>query len=158
MIEEYKEIKGYNGDYFITNYGNVWSLKKSDPIKLKFNIAKGYSLVRLFKCGKTKTVAVHVLVAIYFLDYTPSSRKIVINHKDFDRSNNRLDNLEIITARENTNKKHIKSTSKYIGVYWNKSKHKWVSQIEINKKKIYLGAYKSEYEAHLAYQKELSKI
>ena len=39
--------------------------------------------------------------------------------------NKQLDNLEIITQRENANKKHIKSSSKYVGVCFNKKRNKW---------------------------------
>jgi hypothetical protein len=48
-------------------------------------------------------------------------------------------------------------SSKYKGVYWNKSKNKWIAQIKVDGKQKYLGYYTDEYEAHLAYQKELNE-
>ena len=68
---------------------------------------------------------------------------------------NKVENLEIVTQRENANKKHIKSSSKYIGVSWKKRDKKWVSSIRINGKKKYLGSFTDELEAHNAYQKAL---
>ena len=52
----------------------------------------------------------------------------------------------------------LKTTSKYIGVNWSKSNKKWMSRISINNKRIFLGYYNTEHEAHLAYQKEKNKI
>ena len=105
-----------------------------------------------------KKFYVHKLVAIAFLNHTPCGNKLVINHKDFNISNNRLCNLEIITNRENCNRKHIPSYSNYTGVQWCKSKNRWRSRIQVNGKDKHLGYFKNEYDAHLAYQKELQKI
>lgn len=63
----------------------------------------------------------------------------VVNHKDFDRQNNKLSNLEIVTHRENANRKHLKSTSKYVGVGWHKRIKKWQSRIVVKRKIIHLG-------------------
>lgn len=60
--------------------------------------------------------------------------------------------------RRNANKKHLKSTSKYIGVNFNKGTNKWVARILINGKSKYLGLHKTEYDAHLAYQNELKML
>jgi hypothetical protein len=83
---------------------------------------------------------------------------LVVNHKDFNKLNNNLDNLEIITQRQNTNKKHLKSSSQYIGVFWNKQNKKWKSQIRINKKIKYLGYFVNEIDAHNAYQNALTTL
>lgn len=85
------------------------------PIKTKY----GYLLVGLYKNKKQKRCFIHNLVAITFLGFIPHHNKIVTNHKDFDKTNNKSTNLELITQRENTNKKHITHSSKYTGGFKN---------------------------------------
>ena len=67
-------------------------------------------------------------------------------------------NLEIVTSRKNTNKKHLKSTSKYTGVSWNTKSNKWKSQIRINNKDIYLGLFINEKQASIAYNNKLKEL
>jgi len=155
--EIWKEIDYYK-DYKISNLGNVKSLKFSKERILKYNITKsGYCQVILCKNGKTKEKKIHQLVAIAFLNHNIRGHEVVINHKNFIKTDNRAENLELVTQRENTNRKHCKSSSEYVGVYWNKKLNKWQSSILINKKSKYLGVFNIEIDAHLAYQKELTK-
>lgn len=56
------------------------------------------------------------------------------------------------------NKKHIKSTSKYVGVHWHKRDRVFSARIFINNKSKHLGNFLNEIDAHNAYQKELQKI
>jgi hypothetical protein len=105
-----------------------------------------------------KTRTVHQLVAGAFLNHKPSRYELVINHKDFNRSNNNVDNLEIVTTRENANQKHLKSSSQYTGVSWDKNRNKWSSQIVINKKLKFLGRFINELDASKAYQKALKDL
>lgn len=81
-----------------------------------------------------------------------------MNHKDFNRKNNNVENLEIITHRENSNRKHIKSTSQYVGASWFKRTNKWRANIQINGKQKSLGYFTTELEAHEAYQNALEKL
>ena len=83
---------------------------------------------------------------------------MVVNHIDLNKKNNNLSNLEIVSNRENSNRKHLKSSSNYTGVSWDKNKRKWQSQIKINNKNIFLGRFNNELEASNAYQKELNKL
>jgi AP2 domain. len=82
----------------------------------------------------------------------------VINHIDFDRLNNVVSNLEIVSPRENTNKKHLNTSSNSTGVSWHKEKSKWISQIYYNGRLKFLGYFKTESEASNAYQNELLTI
>jgi len=161
-MEIWKEVKGYEGIYEVSNLGNVKSLnyngtKKEKELKICYD-SDGYCIVSLFKNKVSKTRKVHQLVAESFLNHTPNGMKLVVNHINFIRNDNRLENLEIISQRINTNLKHLKSSSKYTGVSWYKSMNKWVSQIKINGKQKNLGYFKTELEAHNAYQKALITI
>jgi hypothetical protein len=172
-MEVWKAIKDYP-NYEVSNYGNVKSLKRKEWCvkNNSFSIRKerilkpcfgssGYLGVNLYKNGKCNFKNIHQLVAISFLNHTPCGYKLVVNHKNIIKSDNRLDNLEIVTARENSNLKHIKSSSQYTGVSWDKTYKKWTSQIHINKKDVKLGRFNTEEEANNAYQKalyELNKI
>ena len=153
-MEVWKKIKCYD-DYEFSSFGRVKSLKfGKERILKQFKDNKSYLRVDLVKNEK-----VHQLIAIAFLGHKPCGYDLVVNHKDFNRENNHIDNLEIITARENCNKKHLKSKSQYVGVTWYKrGKKNWRSRIQIKNKNITIGYYKSEIEAHNAYQYALNKL
>ena len=169
-MEIFKSIIDFEGLYEVSNLGRVKSLEryKKHPkngfslIKeriLKQNIGNhGYYYVDLWKnnIGKKKTV--HQLVAESFLNHISNGYKLVVNHIDFNKLNNNLLNLEIITNRENTNQKHIKSSSKYVGVNWHKINNKWRASIIINAKYNHLGYFNTEIEAHNSYQNKLKEI
>ena len=77
-----------------------------------------------------------------------------IDHINGDRLDDRIENLRDVTqTRNQRNRKHgnINSSSKLIGVSWNKSSAKWRAQISVGKKTIHIGLYKTEQEAHAAY-------
>jgi len=163
--EIFKDIPTYEGIYQISNLGNVKSLgndkaRKEKILKVRIR-CDGYYQVNLWKEGKQKTIALHVLVAMAVLGHIPDgTNRTVPDHKDGDKSNNRADNLELITQRENIKRYWLtqKKSSKYIGVHWSKQKNKWRVGIYIDDKQKHLGYFKDEYEAHLAYQKALEEI
>ena len=161
MNEIFKEIPGCKGQYQISNFGRVKSLARKgclkDRILKPWLTACGYPTVSLHN-GKQKTHKIHQLVAMAFLGHKLNINKLVVDHIDFDRTNNYLSNLRIITHRENTNQKHMKSSSQYTGVCWHKQHNKWMSSIKINGKKKYLGYFTNELDASKAYEKELKKI
>lgn len=100
-MEKWKEINGYDGDYLVSDKGKVLSLKnKKKPRELKlFLSVNGYERVNLMKEGKTKQVFVHRLVANAFLGEVKEGYSV--NHKDGKKENNNLENLEIITHKQN---------------------------------------------------------
>jgi len=165
-MEIWKDVEYYEGIYQISNLGRVKSLARKDSLgrNLQEKILSvtidggGYFKVGLSKEGKMKTKKVHQLVAIAFLNHEPCGYKLVVNHIDFDRTNNNVNNLEIVTQRENTNLKHVKSSSRYTGVSWKKRNNKWQSNIMINGKKKYLGLFDCEISASRAYQTALNEI
>jgi hypothetical protein len=83
-----------------------------------------------------------------------SDRENHIDHINFDKSDNRLSNLRVISARENTSRVKRGTSSKYVGVYFMKSRSKWDARIKVLGKVKHLGYFDDEYQAHLAYEKE----
>jgi len=168
-MEIWKDIPNYEGLYQASNLGRIRSVDKELKCgkytrKYKSKILKtrpdkdGYLKIDIIKNRKRKTFRVHQLIAITFLSHKPCGHKLVINHIDFNRVNNNVDNLEVITQRENANLKHIQSTSRYIGVAWHKSLNKWRAKIVINGKSNHLGYFRNEKYASLSYQLALSKL
>jgi len=163
--EIWKDIPEYEGLYQVSNLGNVKSLGNSFKRKeklLKPQICKsnGYLQVTLSIEGKLKTIKIHQLVAIAFLNHTQSGMKLVIDHISGDILDNSLSNLRIVENRENTNKMRYKSnaSSRFTGVSWYKNSKKWRSQIQINSKVKHLGLFDTEEEAYEAYQNALKSI
>ena len=165
-MEIFKDIEGYEGKYQISSLGRVKSLKRLSSTGktvnekiLKENLdTQGYFHVVLFNEGKGHTIKIHKLVAIEFLNHKTGSRKIVVDHIDSVKTNNKLDNLRIVTQRFNTIKDMKIGTSKYIGVCWSKAHRKWRAQITSNGKRKCIGLFTKEEDASEAYQKELSLI
>ena len=159
MIEEWKDIIGYEGLYQISNFGNVKSIRfDKEKLLLPQTNSKGYYFVVLCDKTKRKQMQIHQLVAIAFLNHIPCKMELVINHINFDKKDNNVSNLEIVTNRENSNRKHLKSTSKYTGVSFEKDRNKWISQIKINGKRVLLGRFSNEIDANDAYQSKLKEI
>ena len=159
MEEEiWRDIPEYKGLYQVSSLGNVRSLRKNGKLLAKGLGKVGYLTVALCRNGIAKSFAVHTLVALVFKEHIPNGFRLVCNHINLNKEDNRAVNLEIITNRENTNKKHVITTSIYTGVHWCKTYGKWRSSIYINRTRKHLGYYNSEYDAHLSYEKELIKI
>jgi hypothetical protein len=168
MQENFKDILGYEGIYQVSNLGNVKSLAREIlkngkyPFVSKERILKpskdggGYYQVSLFKEGKAKRISVHVLVAMTWLGHIPDgTQKIVVDHINNDKLDNRLQNLQLISNRENTSKDKKNGSSQYTGVSWHKKTNKWIAYIAINDKRKHLGLFQTEKQAHLSYQKSL---
>ena len=166
MEEEiWKSVPNYMG-YEVSSRGRVRSLDRTNSLghKIKGGVRKasispqGYLRIILSSNGVKKTYGVHQLVAMSFLGHVPNGRLIVVDHIDGDKLNNNLNNLQVITARENTARGVRGATSKYVGASWNTEKEKWKSQITIDGKGFHLGYFTNEIDAHNAYQKKLAEI
>lgn len=103
-----KNVKDYEGLYLIDNLGNIVSIPKQQGSRFvnqykilgtKIN-RLGYKEVALSKDGKTKTVLLHRLLAIHFVD-NPNLYPCV-NHKNGIKSDNRIENLEWCSRSQNT--------------------------------------------------------
>lgn len=109
MEEIWKDIKYYEHYYQVSSLGKLRSLdrvdcngnhRKGKPLKL-FCDKDGYLIASLSKAGVAKHYKVHRIVAEAFI---PNPNKLPqINHKDENKQNNRVDNLEWCTAQHNIN-------------------------------------------------------
>lgn len=165
--EIWKPVAGYEDRYEISSFGRFKRVKRLviDSIGRRFTIKENISSLCLNGDGyhhvgltdefrKKKMVDIHVLVAKAFLPVV-SGRK-VINHKDGDKLNNRVENLEYVSVRENTT--HGKSAKpSYTGCTLHRKSGRWVSRISVDGKKKHLGSFKTEAEASAAYKIALSE-
>lgn len=113
--EIWKDIKGYEGYYQISNYGKVKSLGRyyfsgihnvakkyqNENIRKEEKTKNGYIRVALCKDGKIKKCLVHRLVAEHFIDNLNSYPQV--NHKDENKENNYFKNLEWCDNKYNVN-------------------------------------------------------
>lgn len=121
MIEIWRDIKGYEGLYQVSNLGRVKSLERLVKNKNGYRVVReriiktsnnnsGYETISLVRKGKYKTYLVHRLVAMTFpdlVDWTEDAKgkpfdELQVNHKDeFDKTNNCVGNLEWCTCKYN---------------------------------------------------------
>lgn len=169
--EVWRDVPGYEGYYQVSNTGIVRSLDRTVLSKngherfykgrfFEGSDVNGYKQIILSRDSKQELFYTHQLVAMVFLDHKPNGHTLVVDHIDGDRTNNNVDNLRIVTNRENSSicfKKNRDSfTSEYVGV--RQDKDKWRAQIRFNNKVIHLGYFDIELKASKAYQSALGKI
>lgn len=167
--EIWKEIPEYEGKYEVSNYGRVKSLSRiimkcgkhpslSKEIMLKQSVhSDGYLGVCLGNKNGRKSIKTHQLVAMAFLGHKRCGLRIVVDHKDNNCLNNNLDNLQLVTTRENTIKDMV-INHKYSGVTFNKSNKVWMGRIALNKKTYRTKSFKDEEEAYLEYIELRNKL
>ena len=168
--EIWKDVPNYEGYYQVSSLGRVKRLRSLVGARAgKTRIIKerlinptidslGYFSVGLSLNSKIKTIRVHQLVAIAFLNHTPKKHKIVVDHINQDKLDNSLENLRLVTQRRNTHNSNIERTSKYIGVSYYQDSYVvriWNSKLKKNE---YLGSFKDEIEASDVYQKRLKEL
>lgn len=102
--EIWKAVKNYEGYYAVSNTGKIYSFKKQGSrgqlLKQRTD-KKGYLYVSLCKNGKYTLIAVHRVVAQAFIEN--SSNLPCVNHKDENKTNNNVENLEWCTYQYNNN-------------------------------------------------------
>jgi len=113
-MEVWGIIKDYP-NYEVSTKGNIRNIKTLNI--LKSSLRNGYPSLGLSKDGKSKTVNIHRIVASVFL----GENDIIINHKDGDKTNNNLENLEWVSYKDNTKhaleSKLTKTHSNKVGQY-----------------------------------------
>lgn len=103
MKEDWKDIKGYETLYQISNFGRVKMIHRNNLIKKTTKVPKGYIRIGLTKNGITKYFYIHRLVAETFIPNIEN--KPCINHKDHNVKNNNVNNLEWVTYKENNHQR-----------------------------------------------------
>ena len=99
---EWRDVQGYEGQYRVSEWGNIMSLKNGKKKILKQHKDRyGYYFVNLYKDGKPKGMTVHRLVAIAFCE--GAGEFDCVNHEDEDKDNNDRDNLEWCSFQYNSN-------------------------------------------------------
>lgn len=101
MYIEMKDIPNYEGEYAATRDGQIWTYKRNRFLKPAID-KDGYHYVTLSQKGKARAYRVHRLV---LMTYQPIENVDLwqVNHKDENKSNNNLDNLEWMTLKDNIN-------------------------------------------------------
>nr|DAK76774.1 MAG TPA: homing endonuclease [Bacteriophage sp.] len=169
MREIFKEIHDYEGFYEISNCGRVKSLmewnghihrKRETPTYVTpTDNGNGYLIVGLRKFGKRKNFYVHRLVAEHFLEIEKS--RTVVNHKDFNRKNNEVSNLEWCTQKENTNYSSVNMRHSR-NICTSKTGHKYIYKkkygYEVDIVKLHVGSFKTIDEAIFARNEALKSI
>ena len=111
-MEVWKDVKGFEGIYQVSNYGNIRGLER-EVRQGKYGNTRtipgtninstdngnGYRIIFLWKQGKRKRFYVHRLVAEHFVEN--GGGYAVVNHKDCDTTNNHADNLEWCSQKDN---------------------------------------------------------
>lgn len=114
LVEEFKDVVGYEDYFMVSNLGAVFS-KRSNKLLKQTKNKSGYLTIATRiggRTGKAICFRIHRLVADAFLDpptkeqlqwaETTKYKKVLVNHKDGDKLNNTVSNLEWVTGSENT--------------------------------------------------------
>ena len=109
MIEQWKEIGGYEGLYKISSFGRIFSLRQGKILKPRLH-PRGYVIIDLYKDKVRRTAKVHRLVANAFIENKDEYDQI--NHIDENKTNNRAENLEWCDSKYNNN--YGKHGSRYL--------------------------------------------
>lgn len=152
--ENWLPIKDYEGLYEVSDMGNIRSLDARGKARriLKLSVRKdGYMRACLIKDRIPKTFYVHRIVVQAFVG---SPDGLLTNHKNGVRNDNRAENLEIVSYRENTSHANLRRTNKKIGATQKKD-GRWCSYINFAGKVRFLGYYPNEQLAHEAYKQAL---
>jgi hypothetical protein len=148
-------------DFFEIVDGELWRKEftnkkgtffKRKKVENKVNHSNGYCQIRF----KRKTVYYHNIIWILSQGDIPEG--LVIDHIDGNRINNNIDNLRVVTIRQNSHNQDIHRNGRLFGCSFVKDRNKWRARIRINGKKISLGSYDTEQEAHERYLQELKKV
>ena len=162
--EIWKDVPNYEGKYQVSNLGNVKSLSRKQYNSRGFFISKerilklnkdkdGYNYVNICCNSKATKCKIHQLVAIAFLNHKPCGLSVIVDHINNIKTDNRVENLQLIGQRQNASKDRKNKTSKYTGVCWYGITNKWLVTIYKNGKSKHLGYFTNEEDANQSYIK-----
>ena len=139
IMETWKDISGYNGRYKVSNTGKVMSIKNGKSIILKPSIGtSGYYFVNLLQKSKD----IHRIMANEFIGSVAGK---YVNHKDLNKLNNNISNLELVSNRENSHHYFKIKGINEPGIQ--KIGEKYQVRLRINGIKTYFGRYDTINEA-----------
>lgn len=157
MKETWIDLKGYENRYSISNLGNIKNDKTNTILSPWLN-SNGYKSITLIKDGKKSSLKVHQLVAINYLNHLPNGMELVIDHINIDKLDNRVENLRLVTQRQNSSNTKKNTYSRFTGVFFDKRYNKWFSSIRIDKKSKFLKSSKCELSCAVAYNLKLKEL
>ena len=135
----------FNNRYKIYSDGTIWSIRSNKFLKPHI-INSGYEIICFCVDYVKVKKLVHRVVAEAFI---PNPNNLPeVNHKDRNKLNNTIENLEWVTQRQNTNHRY---KSKYPGACFNKQMKKWQTNTRVNGKKKFIGYFNTPEEASNAY-------
>lgn len=149
-MKNYKQIPILKKGYLISKQGYVYSEISSIVMK-QYEEKAGYMSIKISGIN----YSVHRLMAATYLNHNKRGYNTVVDHINGVKNDNRLENLRIISNRENVSKER-NTKSKYPGV--SPMNGGFMSQIRIKGKLKYLGTFDTEQLAYGAYIHELSYL
>lgn len=157
---DFKTIEGFSR-YLFTDIGTVYSLHRNAEMR-PYKNKKGYLILSLHNdCGAIKCIPVHRLIWMAFNGEVPSHLKV--DHIDNNPGNNHINNLQLLTNRENVvkGKSRKPKASPYTGVRLVQRKNGQIvyrAQIKHKNRLRHLGVFEMEEDAADAYKEALKKI
>jgi hypothetical protein len=133
-------------------YGNARNIKEGDEAGGDSNGARRYRLIKFMG----KWYPTHRVV--WYIHDREIPDGYYIDHLDGNKTNNRIDNLRLVTCRQNQQNQHRHRKGKLVGACFDKARGLWISKININNKQCYLGRFGTEEEAHEAYMRAVEKL
>jgi len=129
----------------------------------KLKKASGYNKISFIYEGGlfVKAIRVHAIIAYIFLNHLIGIYKeigLVVDHIDSNKLNNHVDNLRIVTTRENCSREKTFKSGLPTGVSYNKQNKKYITFISIKRINKYLGYHINVEEASKAYEDALSSL
>jgi hypothetical protein len=157
--EIWKAIPGYE-NYQVSNWGKIRTLnynRTRTTKELKTSLYGGYLSIALQKEGKRQIFRLHVLVAMAFKEFQPDGHSFVIDHINEDKMDNRVENLQIVSQRQNLSRSKIRHDSLPTGVHNYKGTNRFVAKCRMGNKNHHLGYHATPEEASQAYQNFLKQ-
>ena len=171
--EIWKEVPGLNGYYLASNFGRIYSIEREYRIKMvngKFQEKKSvgrllnqmitpgvYLRIQISIDGFKRKYYSHVLIARAFLN--PIEGKEVVNHKDFNKTNNNIENLEWVNNRENSIHYFQQNTKTgRAGIHFRENRSRYSGLILHKGKRHNCGYHKTFELAEIAYDNKLKEL
>jgi hypothetical protein len=152
QIERWRRIQGFE-NYLISTMGRLYNKTTHKYLygSLKYD---GYVRISLRKNKKSVDKTVHRLIAETFIS-NPHNLPMV-DHKNGDRSDNKIENLRWASDHDNqgNKKKQMGLSSQWKGVCLNNKSNRWRAQIKVNHIQMHLGCFTEELDAAKAYNKK----